>query len=140
MSEATHPAPLAAAWWLAQVLRPWANQMAARFNAPVYLVGSALTEEHPRDVDVRIVLPDEAFLQRYGCSWEHVRLIGPSGTQHEAYPDVCRYWRDVAKLGAWASKHHSRGLNFDLQVEGSSWAEQFAGLPRIRLDDVQLDD
>jgi hypothetical protein len=41
-------------------LHGWACQVATRFGAPVYLVGSSLADDpNPRDVDISIVLPDD---------------------------------------------------------------------------------
>jgi hypothetical protein len=135
--SAASPEP--APWWLAQILRPWANQIAARFAAPVYLVGSALREEYPRDVDIRIVLTDADFVQRYGISADEPHRIGPHATHSPDYRRLCeRYWTDIAKLGAWASRNHSRGLNFDVQVQSDSLAVPFVLHERMRLDDVPL--
>lgn len=112
-----------AAAWLSQLLRAWANQIAARFNAPVYLVGSALREAKPRDIDIRVVVPDDAFVARYGISATDPFLLGPD----DGGDAVRRYWTDVAKLGAFCVRHHAvsanggAGLNVDFQVQSAAF-------------------
>lgn len=44
----------------------WANSIRVFYGHPVYLVGSQLTKENPRDVDVCCILPDDEFELRYG--------------------------------------------------------------------------
>jgi hypothetical protein len=47
-------------------LKQASRMIARQLNGSAYFVGSALTSENrPRDVDVRIVLPDKIFNQRY---------------------------------------------------------------------------
>lgn len=47
-------------------LRRWAQRVADHEQAPVYLVGSALTKRRPRDLDVSIILPYERFVAKFG--------------------------------------------------------------------------
>lgn len=47
-------------------LRAWAQRVADHEQAPVYLVGSALTKSHPRDLDVSIIVPHDRFVARFG--------------------------------------------------------------------------
>lgn len=47
-------------------LRSWAQRVADHERAPVYLVGSALTKSHPRDLDVSIILPHDRFVAHFG--------------------------------------------------------------------------
>ncbi len=67
-------------------LKTAACTVAARLSGCAYLVGSALhAQSRPRDVDVRIVLPDAHFKERYGltvaewqwqariCEWSEAR-------------------------------------------------------------------
>lgn len=110
--------------------------MAARFNAPVFLVGSALVEAKPRDVDIRIVLPDDAFRKRYGIEVSDPYRLGPN----DGGPNVRAYWKDVAKLGAWVAARHSQNLNVDLQVQAATAANrsQHQGKPKARLDTLDV--
>lgn len=124
------------ATWVAPLLEGWANWLASRFNAPVYLVGSALVKERPRDVDIRVIMPDDEFCQRYGIRhWTDTELIGWDVSP----PEVVRFHEDMAHLNALATKLHSKGLNFDVQVhtvEQQQHRDLAAGgpRPRIRLD------
>lgn len=114
-------------------LRPWANQLAARFGHPVFLVGSALEEEDPRDVDVVCILPSLEFWGRYGGSLSHE---APSA---QWKPGSLRWGRDMAKLGAYASQH--LGVNVDLKVQADYLADhRFPDRPRERIDNLDLED
>ena len=53
-------------WGHFLILRGWAQRVAEAEHAPVYLVGSALSQTVPRDVDVSIVLSRAEFEQRFG--------------------------------------------------------------------------
>lgn len=126
-----------AASWLAPLLHGWSCQIAARFNAPVYLVGSAVVEAEPRDVDVAVVLSDEAFVQRYGLSAVHMTQIGDARDM----PEHRRYWQDVAKLTAWCMQHHMGGqLNLDLKIQDESEvaARRHSAEFRVRLDTLEV--
>jgi len=61
-------------------------------TATVWLVGSALHKvERPRDVDVRVVLPDDDFERRFGFGfdeWCGQRLEWPRSPEFEAYMDL----------------------------------------------------
>ena len=53
-------------WDAFLALRSWAKDVAAKYGAQVYLVGSALDKTEPRDIDLAIVLPLAEFETRYG--------------------------------------------------------------------------
>jgi hypothetical protein len=101
-------------------LQFWAPWMAARFAAPVYLVGSAVEKEGARDVDIWVILEDAQFERRYRQKIkEWTRL-------------PCQKWiDDVAKI--------SRGLvfnyhiNADLKVVPESFAAGYPSQKRILL-------
>ena len=81
--------------------------MAARFNASVYITGSAVAENDYRDVDIFIVLNDDEFEGRYGLlkDWQ---------------ADVPQLWiRDVAEVGRKAVVMY--GLNMDLKIVPRSY-------------------
>jgi hypothetical protein len=131
--DEAHPIP--AASWTAPLLHGWANQIAARFNRPVYLVGSALREAKPRDTDVVVILPDEEFRARYGLSGLETQMLG------DAVENTARFWADVAKLSAWCNQHHGNGsLNVDFKVQDESQvkARQYDTSQRIRLDSLDV--
>lgn len=110
---------------IADKAKVWARDMVMRFGRPVYLVGSALEECNPRDIDVRVVLSDAEFDARWGNpkDW-HVRGEG---------------WRlyafDMGKLCKQGSRRLM--LNLDFQVQRFSSAAAYKDCKRLRLDDVE---
>lgn len=66
----SHPAPhwenKLVTWPRFLKLRAWAQRVADHEQAPVYLVGSALTKARPRDLDVSIILPHDRFVAQFG--------------------------------------------------------------------------
>jgi hypothetical protein len=113
------------------MLHGWACQIATRFGVPVYLVGSTLTEDNPRDTDISIVLPDEEFAARYGDvqAWDCEMY----GTEWGDGRQRCA--EDQVKL----TRHLVTGyrLNVDLKIEPLFRAEAiYQGKPRVRLDTV----
>lgn len=118
-------------------LSGWANQMAARYGFPVYLVGSALTEPAPRDVDVRVVLSDEAFYARYG-----IGCLKADGLSWEADPpEGVRRWRsDMAKMTRQAVAVLKLNLDFQIQGETVVLARCHHEKPRVRLDVLDIEE
>jgi hypothetical protein len=121
---------LFANWWR---LYRWANSLQNVFGAPVYLVGSALRDDNPdpRDWDIRIILSDRRFAQRYGPvdEWEDEGSSGNWGrTRH-------RWARECVKYAENGARHTQ--LNIDFQVYPHSHAPAYAGKPRLRLDNVR---
>lgn len=98
-------------------LASWARFLAARFSAPVLLVGSAVYSENPCDIDIRVVMDGEHFDARFGGGW------------HDAPPDL--WVREMAKMSR--SIAIDLGLNIDLQVVPDYRLPQHAGKPRIVL-------
>lgn len=85
-------------------LRFWAQCLAARFGGPVLLIGSALKEDRPRDVDIRIPIADYEFVTRY-----QIPIVEWQAT------DRGSIWiRDMAKLGRQGLRRGQ--CNLDLQV------------------------
>lgn len=114
-------------------LRPWANMIAARFGAPVYLVGSALDQgSDARDVDVVVVLPSDEFYARYPGAANY------QSTGHAWRPGDIRWGNDCAKLGAYAGR--ATGFNVDFKVQ-ASWEEdheRIRGKQKRRLDQLEV--
>jgi len=110
----------------------WANQMAARFGRPVFLVGSALTSPRPRDYDVRIVLSNDEFSARYGLELEayEASLWLPL-----RFPQLMTYFNDMAKLAGHAAG--ASRLNVDFQVQPLREAYRHKDRARRRLDLVE---
>ena len=115
-------------------LAGWANQMAARFGFPVYLVGSSLTSPDPRDIDVRVVLSDDAFQARYGVLPQHADRDswGQWGAGSK------RWGEDMAKISRQAAEALHRNIDFQVQAELIARHRGFDKRPRVRLDTLNL--
>ncbi len=92
-------------------IQGWADRMYARYGAPVWLVGSAITGAG-RDVDIRIVIPDPDFDARF--------------------PDLSAWALEVGKQGRHAALFCR--MNVDFQIQRASEVVEFEDLPRVRLD------
>ncbi len=147
--EVCHGQPMAAAlegrvsmasWWereertyKGRMLRGWANLVASRYGRPVYLVGGALKDATPRDIDVRVVLSKSQFEERFGkldMSW------GQNGycLRLEAMDDERRWHVEVAKMNRQgASNTH---LPVDFQVQPIREGVAYLNEQRQRLDDI----
>ena len=47
-------------------LREWANVASQEIGYPIYLVGSTLHNEMPRDFDIVLEIPQKEFEERFG--------------------------------------------------------------------------
>lgn len=47
------------------------QQVANKFGFPVYLVGSALYKEIPRDIDISVIIPIEEYIKMFGELPQH---------------------------------------------------------------------
>jgi hypothetical protein len=90
--------------------------MAARYNGPMFLVGSALSSLAPRDIDLRVIVADKEFCGRYGLSdyW-----LFPN----QAWVD------DMAKRNGELARDF--GLNADFQVYPASYCINGKDGPRL---------
>lgn len=52
-------------WLMFIKLRKWAEQVANRTGYKVYLVGSTLEKEVPRDIDISVIMPFEEYERLY---------------------------------------------------------------------------
>ena len=105
-------------------LRDWAQWLAARYNGPVYLVGSSLKSGKPRDIDIRVVVEDVEFSGRYGIH-PNTDLSKLNGWPNQHWID------DMAKRNAELASAHR--LNSDFQVYPKSYCVKFEDEPRVRL-------
>jgi hypothetical protein len=110
----------------------WANQMYSRFGYPVYLVGSSLFTENPRDIDIRINLPDNVFIARYGPINQWM-----SDTWKPVWGIARQNWaKDMSKLSLEACL--ALKMNIDFQVEPIiavySWHKN---KPKLRIDTIE---
>jgi hypothetical protein len=107
-----------------------ANSLATFYGAKIWLVGSALFEEDPRDYDVRV------FLDRT----EFKRLFGSSSLQERTVDDFTSFAAWEWKLG-YENLKRSRILSWrmnyrvDFQIQSEAEARAFYGQKtRVRLD------
>jgi hypothetical protein len=116
--------------WKGSRLRGWANLMASRYGRPVYLVGGALKDPVPRDIDVRVVLSATEYIVRFG-SWKD---WGYNLTSIEGMDAQRRWHLEIAKMNKQgASTTH---LPIDFQIQPLPEAMKYVNEQRQRLDDV----
>lgn len=119
-----------------KALLRFANEMAGWYQAPVYLCGSALKKAKPRDIDLRVHLPDEEFGLRYGLAMnaeEAVKRWVEQGATGEWTNIRWRWSDDCVKRTKRAWKNTN--LNVDFQVYPESYALAFYKTrKRVRLD------
>lgn len=112
-------------------LTVWARYMAARFNAPVYLLGSVLTNPECRDIDIRIVVQDHELAARYGHtlaqqefaeSHPYRKRRGTTSANVVRYSEDGPTQRQIDDTAKFTS-HLSIKLqhNFDVQIVPDSW-------------------
>ena len=85
----------------------------ARYGYPIYLVGSALEKPNPRDTDLRIVIPDVEFFDRFG-------------------PRDDRWYDEMAKQNRQINKGIGR-LNVDFQIQSESQAHKYQNEKRMQI-------
>lgn len=91
------------------------------FGHVAYHVGSSLERKDWRDVDVRLILPDEEFTARFGR------------VHNTANRKLAAITLAFAALG-----REMTGLPIDFQIQPQTWAnEHYSGQPRSALIEVQ---
>lgn len=123
-------------------LRVWAaaSGISARyFGCPVYLVGGALRDPDPRDIDLIVALPDNLFAHSYG---EHPWSVDGVRSELDAWecsksdPNPAPVWRrwarDCAKQSRLLTLATGRAVDFKTQPLRAF--EAYAFKPRLRLD------
>jgi predicted nucleotidyltransferase len=107
----------------------WANAISAFYGFPVYLVGSQLTKDNPRDVDVCVVLPDDVFEVRYGNVDKWIDE-GASGL----YSELRWGWADDVVKKCMHGREATK-LEIDLKVIPEKYdKEHYKDLSKYRLD------
>ncbi len=104
-----------------------ANYLVGRYGAPVFLTGSALTSEHPRDIDIRIVLSDKEVSRLYGHDFPK-----RSETIGELLDWEWRRLRD--NLRQSRSLSNWSGYPIDFQIQSEMEALAYKDCRRLRLD------
>lgn len=96
------------------------------FGLPIYLVGGALTDPDPRDIDLRVPVPDALFLAMYDGTEADLGVLA------ELTPCWRRWARDCATQSLEYTKHCRRLVDFKTQPQGIF--DTYADKPRVRLD------
>lgn len=95
------------------------------FGHTAYQVGSSLTGKDWRDVDVRLILPDDEFTARFGA------VQGA-----EVNPKLAAVTLAFCALGA-----HMTGLPVDFQIQAQSHANgRYGDRPRSALLEYRFDE
>lgn len=109
----------------------WANLTRGFYGHTVWLVGSQLFKDDPRDVDMAVYLPDEEFCLRYGVtdleSWLKNFNWGVFEASHWAWAD------DMVKKSLHGMRFTS--LPIDLKVLPQTYIDRF--FPNC--DKIQVD-
>jgi len=109
-----------------------ARGLSARFyGCPVYLVGSAVTRDDPRDIDVVVVLPTDLFVAAYGDPGDDITHFLRAWGE----PKPARIWqrwaRECAKQGAAMTREFHRAVDFKIMHDRDS--RTISDLPRVTL-------
>lgn len=103
-----------------------ANQWYGYYGGPVYLVGSSLDKEDPRDVDVRVVVSPEDFQRLFG-TYEDFAKEYNSGQ----FGQCCWRWSED-RLKRCRQAFMETGVNIDFSCYAAEMWK--ADLPYLRLD------
>lgn len=106
-------------------LRCVMNPTSMRYHgSPVYLVGGALRDPDPRDIDIVVVMPDELFWYAYISPDQHIEWMRESWKYqgNTAHPD--RWWkrwaRDCTKQASWLTQCVGHIVDFKTQFESEA--------------------
>ncbi len=113
----------------------YSHALSARYyGLPVYLVGSALRDPDPRDIDIVIPVPDDLFLSMYGDAED--TLVDWADAIRAPRVDLPKQWlrwaRDCAKQGRELTYFCHRQVDFKTQPQ--TYFDTFNHKPRQRLD------
>ncbi|WP_431935812.1 hypothetical protein [Micromonospora sp. RP3T] len=91
------------------------------FGRVPYHVGSSLDSKQWRDVDVRLILPDDEFAARFG-----------NNRSSDTNPKLAAITLAFAALG-----QQMTGLPIDFQIQPQSWANEHYPGPRSALIEIR---
>lgn len=103
-----------------------ADSLAMLYGAHLYLVGSALTSEHPGDMDVRIALSEEDWLRLFG----HKKPT-EEGMIHD--PQWWAWVRECLKVSRRMSRRYEYRWRIDIQFQREGVFASHPG-PKFQLD------
>lgn len=109
-------------WRRFLLLRAWAQRVADQEQAPVYLVGSALTKAKPRDLDVSIIVPHARFVAQFGPipePEEAPRWDVPTSMAN--YMQKLHLYLYQQRYPWWADDMDVRYTRLDLKICPDSW-------------------
>ena len=110
-------------------LKRIANQLYGYYGGPVYLVGSALTDENPRDIDIKVVVSRKDFERLFG-NYDHFAVEYSTGE----FGDVAWKWvDDRLKRCRILSEEIGQNIDFGCYSE-EMWRTDF---PYLRIDTRQ---
>lgn len=114
-----------------------ARQLSPRYyGGPVYLVGSAVTADDPRDLDLVVVVPKALFFASYGADTadEGVGMFHVA-THYAELPAPWRRWaRDCARQSADLTIALRRAVDFKVQSDRD--VVTISDQPRVLLAEV----
>lgn len=106
------------------------NHFAVSYGGPIYLVGSALVDSNPYDVDIRCAIGKADWLRLFGEPYQRAGCVAYDWTTSRL-----AWGRDRLKQSRRLSRAYLR--NIDWQVQRVEELEhRYAGKPRLRLDTV----
>ena len=119
----------------------FANKMCGFYGHPVYLVGSQLTSETPRDVDLVCIIPDVEFKLRWLPDWwlgenmitEEIEkfFLGIHTGIHDQ--EQWNWYEDLLKKSLFGIKETR--LPLDFKVYPKSYTDKhYENKPKKRLD------
>jgi hypothetical protein len=97
-------------------LREWAKAASQKIGYPIYLVGSTLYKEVPRDFDVVVTIPEREFEEKFGVPTES-NFGEVLVKSHNHY--VKEYFECEEALGAATAKYGYVPLDF--KVYPDNW-------------------
>lgn len=113
--------------WFPDTFRNQANYYASLYGAPIFLVGSSLIKETPRDIDIRVPLSDEELYRLYGYNREE-KLGNLSDWNEWRWKQAADHVKRNRALRRWG------GFPIDFQTQTMDEFLAHSHLPSIRLD------
>lgn len=102
-------------WGTFLTLREWAQEVADAEGYPVFLVGSVLRMEYPRDIDVVMIMPLEDFEKRFGPPpTDEANMVNYSAVATGDWHRETNYWAEIQSRVRWITR-------IDVKVMPDTW-------------------
>jgi hypothetical protein len=102
-------------WGTFLILREWAQEVADYEGYPVYLVGSVLMREYPRDLDIVMIMPLADFEKEFGSPPENEdNMVGYSAVATQQWHNKTGYWATIQQRVRWITR-------IDVKVMPDTW-------------------